>query len=79
MVKAYDSQQRGRFELTRTAAFLNCSPYLKKSATLNAFWPSPWERPKKVDWQPIDPEILANFNRHADEDLAKMNRNNGYN
>jgi len=75
LVRAYETKQRAQFELTRTSSFLICSPHLRKTATLNRFWPSPWERPKKIDWQPIDPAVLANFERNADDVLANMKRN----
>jgi hypothetical protein len=74
-VKAYDDRQKYDFERTRVASFLICSPHLKKHATLNRFWPSPWEKPKKIDWQPVDPAVLANFEAHADETLAQMRQN----
>lgn len=73
-VKAWDARMKYEFERTRTAAFLISSPYLKKSATLNRFWPSPWQQEKVIEWKPVDPAILANFNRNADDVLAQMNQ-----
>lgn len=71
-VRAWESRMKYEFEKTRTSSFLISSPYLKKSATLNRFWPSPWERTKAVKWEPIDPAVLANFDRNADDVLAQM-------
>lgn len=71
-VKAWDNRMKYEFDRTRTATFLACSPYLKKSATLKRFWPSPWEKEQVIEWKPIDPAVLANFERNADDVLAKM-------
>lgn len=73
-VKAWDWRMKYEFERTRTATYLTCSPYLKKSATLERFWPSPWHKEKVIDWQPVDPAVLANFNRNADDVFAQMNQ-----
>jgi hypothetical protein len=79
-VTAYDNRLKYEFERTRVSSFLICSPHLKKNATLERFWPSPWHRVKVVEWHPIDPAILANFEAHANVELEQMrNRNNGNN
>lgn len=79
VVKAHDERQRIRFDLQRVQTFLICAPNLKKHATLARFWPSPWDAPPQIQWQPIDPAILANFNAQADYTLAEMNKKNGVN
>lgn len=72
-VKAYDERLKYEFERTRVSSFLICSPHLKKNATLNRFWPSPWDvAPKMIDWKDVDPAVLANFEAHANETLAQM-------
>lgn len=80
-VKAHDDRLKWEFEQRRTATFLACSPYLKKHATLNRFWPSPWQQVKKIEWQPVDPEALARFERDAEVALAELRqkRENGDN
>ena len=78
-VKAHDDRLRYEFERVRVSSFLICSPHLKRHATLARFWPSPWDAPKKVEWTPVDPAILANFEAHADETLAQMRKQNGDN
>lgn len=78
-VKAWDARMKYEFDRTRTASFLACSPYLKKNATLNRFWPSPWEKEKVIEWQPVDPAVLANFERNADDVLAQMRNKRGDN
>lgn len=72
LVKAYDSRQKTKFEYKRRSAFMICSPYLKKNATLERFWPSPWAAEKVSDWPEVDPAILANFNRNADDLTANL-------
>ncbi len=73
-VKAWDARMRYEFERTRTATFLSCSPYLKKHATLNRFWPSPWEKVREIEWRMPDPEILANFERNANDVFEQMKK-----
>jgi hypothetical protein len=56
-----------------------CMPNLRKNATLQRFWPSPWDVVKKVEWEPVDPAVLANFNAQADYTLEQMRKQNGNN
>ena len=78
-VKAYEARLKYEFERTRVSSFLICSPHLKKNATLERFWPSPFHTEKQIEWQPIDPAILANFEAHANFELEQMRKRNGYN
>lgn len=78
-VKAYDDRLKYEFERLRVSSFLICSPHLKRNATLDRFWPSPWAKVKVIDWQPIDPQALANFEAHANFEFEQMRKNNGVN
>jgi len=83
MVQAYEDKRKYEFEMTRAMTYLICSypNGVKKNMHPAHFWPSPFEKtPELVDkWQNIDPEVLANFNRNADDTLAKMSGSNGVN
>lgn len=71
-VTAHDNRMKYDFERLRVSTFLICSPNLKKNATLDRFWPSPWREKKVIEWQPVDPAVLANFNAHADAEFEQM-------
>ena len=83
MANAHEHRARVEFETVRAKTYLICaySGNMKKNINPQRFWPSPFEKtPELVDkWQNIDPEVLANFNRNADDTLAKMSGSNGVN
>lgn len=79
-VRAHEEMMKYRFEQTRESTFKICWPHLKRNTTREKFWPSPWDRVKVIEWQPIDPAILANFEAHAAVEFEEMRkRKNGNN
>ena len=73
-MEAHENKLKYDFELVRTSSFLICAPNLKKNATLQRFWPSPWQVIEPPKWETIDQAILANFNAQADFTLAEMRK-----
>jgi hypothetical protein len=75
LVKAYETRQKIEMERLRMSTYMICAPYLRKHTTPQKFWPLPWEKAQTAQWQPIDPTVLANFERNADETIAQMRAN----
>lgn len=82
-VTAYENRLKYDFENMRAKTYLICaySGNMKKSLTPQMFWRSPFEKALNLaeKWEKVDPELLANFNRNADDTLAQMRQQNGDN